>query len=119
MSEPPSILVVEDDPDVADTVCGLLRAFGYHVEVAVDGNEAMRALRSGLRPKVILLDLMMPNMDGQRFRALQRDDPELSQIPIIVVSSDAKANAARLGVAACLTKPFEPEQLLAAIRQHC
>lgn len=118
MSESSSILVVEDDPDVADTVRGLLRAFGYHVEVAIDGNEGMRALRRGLRPSVILLDLMMPNMDGQRFRALQRDDPELAQIPIIVISSDAK-NAARLGVAACLPKPFDPEQLLAAIKRHC
>jgi CheY-like chemotaxis protein len=114
-----TILLIEDDPDVADTLRGLLRAFGYQVELAIDGNHGLRALRSGLRPNLILLDLMMPNMDGHRFREIQRDDPELEKIPTMVITADARASAEKLGVAACFRKPFDPERLLDAIKQHC
>lgn len=118
MSVAHTILVVEDDPDVADTLRGLLRAFGYEVEIAPDGNHGLRALRAGLRPSLIVLDLMMPNMDGHRFREVQRLDPELSAIPTMVITADARATAERLGVTACLRKPFDPEQLLETIKQH-
>lgn len=119
MNKLPTVLLIEDDPDVADTLRGLLRAFGYEVEVAIDGNQGIRALRAGLRPNVILLDLMMPNMDGHRFREIQLGDPELVDIPTLVITADARATAERLGVTACFRKPFDPERLLEAIKQHC
>lgn len=111
------ILLVEDDPDVSETLRGLLHAFGYDVRVAPDGNSAMRELRGGYTPRVILLDLMMPNMDGHRFREIQLDDPSLGQIPTVVITADARFDAARLGVAACFRKPFDPEALIEAIRR--
>ncbi len=119
MNDRPTILLVEDDPDVAETVRSLLRAFGYDAEVAIDGNFGLRALRAGLRPALILLDLTMPNMDGHRFLELQREDAELSQIPTLVITAEPQMTAERLGVAGCLRKPFDPEVLLATIKQYC
>lgn len=119
MTEKHSILIVEDDPDVLDTLRGLLRAFGYHVEVAYDGNSGLKVLRTGFRPNVILLDLMMPNMDGYRFYETQRSDPTLSMIPTMVITADTRATKEKLGVDDCFHKPFDPEALLEAIKRHC
>ena len=113
------ILLVEDDPDVSDTLRSLLIAFGYRVEVASDGQKGLRVLREGVRPSIILLDLMMPNMDGHRFRDVLREDLELNAIPTIVLTADMRASAEKLGVTACFRKPFDPAELLAAIKQHC
>lgn len=113
------ILLVEDDPDVSETLRSLLVAFGYRVEVASDGQVGLRVLRDGLRPSMILLDLMMPNMDGHRFRDVLREDAELNAIPTIILTADTRADAERLGVTACFRKPFDPAELLSAIKQHC
>jgi CheY-like chemotaxis protein len=107
-----NILLIEDDPDVAETLRSLLREFGYDVETAADGISALRTLRTGYQPHVILLDLMMPNMDGHRFREVQVADAKLSSIPTVVITADPRATAARLGVRACFRKPFDPERLL-------
>lgn len=112
------ILVIEDDVDVRDTLQRLLSAMGYDVRVAVDGATAMRILREGWTPRVILLDLMMPNMDGYRFREAQLETPELAGIATIVVTADRRANPASMGAAAWFTKPFDPGALLAAIKQQ-
>ena len=111
------ILVVEDDDDVREALADVLREAGYDVARAVDGAEAIRALRSGLRPSAILLDLMMPVMDGFQFRDEQRSDPALAPIPVIVVSADRALDqeAAALGAAARIAKPAEVEDLLATV----
>ncbi len=113
------ILVVEDDIDVRETLETLLRAMGYGVVSTADGAKALAALRDGLRPRVILLDLMMPNMDGRRFRDLLAEDPALAGIPTIVVTVDPTITAASLGVTACLRKPFDCDELLREIKRHC
>jgi CheY-like chemotaxis protein len=111
------ILLVEDDDDVREAVAEVLREHGYDVAWAADGAEAMRALRSGLRPSAILLDLMMPVMDGFAFRAEQRSDPALAPIPVIVVSAgrSLERDACALGAAARIEKPARVEDLLATI----
>jgi CheY-like chemotaxis protein len=111
------ILVVEDDGDVREALADVLRQHGYDVAWAADGAEAIRALRSGLRPSAIVLDVMMPVMDGLEFRAEQRSDPALACIPVIVITADRAIgrNAAALDAAATLAKPAAVSDLLAAV----
>lgn len=110
----PLLLVVEDDPDVREAMSDVLREAGYQVRQAADGDVAMEALRAGLRPAAILLDLMMPGMNGYEFRAQQRADPALADIPIIVLSAmrGADAAATTLSAAACVKKPARVDDLL-------
>lgn len=114
---PPLVLVVEDDRDVGEALSDLLRELGYGILLARDGVEAMGALHAGLRPAVILLDLMMPGMDGYEFRAVQRADPALADIPVIVLTAvrGAERAAASLDPVALVAKPADVEQLLAVL----
>jgi CheY-like chemotaxis protein len=107
------ILLVEDDPDARDEMACILRREGYDVVAAADGQEALEEVRRET-PALILLDLMMPVMDGFEFRVRQMQDPALAEIPIIVLSGgwDLQRKAASLGATACLQKPVDPTRLL-------
>jgi len=110
------VLVVDDDADIRETVSLILEDEGYEVQSAPDGAIALAMLREGPRPDVILLDLMMPVMNGWQFREEQERDPELVGIPIVVLSADAslKDKAGYFG-GAYLSKPVNIESLLEAI----
>ena len=110
------VLVVDDDADIRETVRLILADEGYEVDDAADGSAALAQLRSGARPDVILLDLMMPVMNGWQFREAQQADPLLAAIPIIVISADARLRdqATQFG-GRFLAKPVDIESLLAAI----
>jgi CheY-like chemotaxis protein len=112
----PPVLIVEDDPDSRNMLAALLGLHGYRTVTAANGLEALEAARRE-RPMVILLDLMMPVMDGQTFRREQLNDAALAAIPIVVLSAHAQtAELAReLGAAAHLMKPFDLDRLLQAI----
>jgi CheY-like chemotaxis protein len=111
-------LLVEDDPDVADVLGALLVRFGYDAVTARDGAHALAMLREGMRPRVVLLDLMMPNMDGYRFRRAQRADPRFAEIPTIVITAQARPDLQDLAPDAHLRKPFEMEALLAELERQ-
>jgi chemotaxis family two-component system sensor histidine kinase/response regulator PixL len=115
------ILIVEDDAELRDAMRMLLELGGYNVETACDGTQALDTLRRGLQPRLILLDLMMPGMDGFQFVNEKRQDPRLYRIPVIIYSGhyDARANAARLGATAYLQKPFDVDSFLKLVRSHC
>jgi CheY-like chemotaxis protein len=115
------ILLVEDDIDIREEVAEFLRDEGYEVAIAHNGCEALELLRAGERPCMILLDLMMPEMDGWTFRAEQLKDPMLADVPVVIVSGtrDVASIANKLAVAAYLVKPFRIERLLAIVQQHC
>src|SRR2546427_3268392 len=100
------ILVVEDDPDARDEMARVLRSEGYDVAAAGDGEQALAELRRAA-PALILLDLMMPVMDGFEFRVRQMQDPALAGIPVIVLSGgrDVQRQAAAPGATSCLPKP--------------
>jgi len=108
------VLIIEDDPDLRDALRELLSGEGYHVTTAADGREALARMGAPPRPGVVLLDLMLPRMDGFEFRVRQLEDPELAAIPVIVLSGggDVQQKAARLGVVASLMKPIDFEALL-------
>jgi CheY-like chemotaxis protein len=115
------ILLVEDDPSTRDAMALALQLQGYKVVTAADGQAALDHLRDDGRPCVILLDLMMPVLDGWAFRQRQQQDPHLAAIPVVVVSADGSVpqKAAALGAADYLQKPVDVDELVAAVRRHC
>jgi CheY-like chemotaxis protein len=118
MASAHTILVVEDDQDVRDAMVQVLESEGYGAAAAADGEEALTQLQGGLNPCLILLDLMMPRMDGWEFMEEQRRLE--SQIPIIVVSAYGSAEQLRsAGVIAYLRKPVDIDALLALVGRHC
>ncbi|MET0340499.1 MAG: response regulator [Polyangiales bacterium] len=119
MSPARTVLVIEDDLDIAEAMLDVLMDDGYEVAHASNGREALELLHSQPRPAVILLDLMMPEMDGAQFREAQLRDPTIAEIPVIVLSADRKVaeKARELGVDTFLVKPLGPEQLLAQIER--
>lgn len=120
MTTPGKILVVDDDRDIRETLVDALESEGYAVISAVDGVDALERLRSEDRaPSVILLDLMMPRMNGLEFREALAQVDSWARIPIVVVSADAhgRASAARIGAAACLAKPMRLRELFSTVAQ--
>jgi two-component system, chemotaxis family, chemotaxis protein CheY len=117
MKEAP-ILVVDDDQDVRETLSLVLELHGYDVIAGVDGLDALDKVKSGPRPGAILVDLMMPRMNGEDFVKALRRDARLSAIPVVVLSGDAAAcrAATTLSAQACLIKPVDVSALLDAVR---
>ena len=114
------ILVVDDDPDLAEVLDRVLEKSGYLVTWAKNGQEALRALRDKQHLlDVVLLDLMMPVMNGWEFRAEQLKDPSLSNIPVVVFSGHGKLdqNAVAIGAVANLRKPIGLHELLTVLDQ--
>src|SRR5690348_6208086 len=98
----------------------LLELEGYSVETAADGSEALGKLRAGLTPCLILLDLMMPGMDGFQSMSEKRKDRKLSPIPVIISSgiSDAKQSATHLRAEDYVQKPVDRDRLLRVVGTH-
>jgi len=121
MSKAKSILVVEDDPDVRGALVAFLEGEGYSVVEATHGAEALEHLREPRQFCLILLDLMMPVMNGWEFREQQQKDPALADIPVLVVTADTTAvrRAADVGAVGCLLKPVEFPELLAYVGRYC
>src|SRR6266542_337059 len=115
------ILIVEDDADLREALSEVLSDEGYAVTSAADGQEALDRLRRELRPSLILLDLTMPVMNGWQFRAEQRRDPDLSGIPVVVLSAGdhLAEQMGPLGIQEYVRKPIELDHLLAAIGRRC
>jgi CheY-like chemotaxis protein len=115
-----TILVVEDDDATREALGLILGAQGFGVLRAANGQEALVLMRAGPQPDLILLDLMMPIMDGWQFRREQTQDPSLSAIPVVVLSADGnvRQKAAALRADGYLQKPFEVDSLLEAIHQQ-
>jgi len=116
-----TVLIVEDDNDISDVLTQILQYEGYAVNTVGNGLEALEFLRKSEPPGLILLDLMMPVMDGWQFRAEQQKDPELAKIPVVIVSADGRVyqKATSIGAAGYLKKPIELETLLDIVARHC
>src|SRR5215217_6053475 len=100
------VLVVEDDYDLREMMAQLLRSEGFEPEVAGDGVEALAKLHAlPDHPHVILLDMMMPRMDGWAFRRQQEREPDLAGIPVVVVSAAPREQLAAISAAAVVSKP--------------
>lgn len=113
-----TVMIVDDDSDIRELMKMVIESEGYHVDVASDGLDALRQLQSGARPELILLDLMMPGMDGEQFLK-EIGLNHCRNTPIVIVSGHAGAQqkADELRAACCLMKPIECDELLKAIRK--
>lgn len=112
------VLVVEDDRLLWALVSDVLTDEGFDVRTSANGQEALEVLETWI-PDVILLDLMMPVMNGPAFRAVQRAHPKASDIPVIVMSAAANLDTETSGLepAGVLGKPFDLDDLISAVRR--
>ncbi|TMA24481.1 MAG: response regulator [Deltaproteobacteria bacterium] len=117
-ADPHRILVVDDEEGFREGLADLLGMEGYSVHVAKDAVEAVRVL-PGFRPELILLDLHMPNLDGEAFMRGLAGLPASSKVPVVLISAkeELEAIASRTGAAGYLRKPFEAPQLLSLLEK--
>lgn len=114
------ILLVDDEKDLVETVQFRLEANGYEVISAGDGQEGLSKARSE-KPDLIILDLMLPKMDGYKVCGLLKKDARYAQIPIILFTARAQSDDVKMGeevgADAYITKPFEPQMLLGKVKE--
>jgi CheY-like chemotaxis protein len=121
-SRAPKVLVVDDDPGVRDALAELLASEGYAVAVAENGRVAVDLLQAGLRPCAVILDLMMPVMDGWDFRATQIQSPELKEVPVVLITAagfSKESVRTQFGDLPFFAKPPNPDALLATVKRVC
>ncbi|HEY3360215.1 MAG TPA: response regulator [Polyangia bacterium] len=114
-----TILLVEDDPEIRASMSDILEQHGYYVRTAANGVEALEQLRESGSITIILLDLMMPRMNGFEFRERQLQDPTLATLPVIVITAYGQMaeKVAALGQVPCLRKPVDYQELIALIER--
>ncbi len=115
------VMIVEDDLAIREALTEILEDEGYRVEGAANGQEAIQMLRGNTPPCLILLDLMMPVMNGWQFRAEQKQDPMLAPVPVVIISadSDLRTKAMTLEAVDFLQKPIQLTRLLDTVEQFC
>lgn len=120
MNRRAAILVVEDDADIRMALADVLLEEGYQVRVAANGAEGLTELSRDPKPQLVLLDLMMPVLNGWQFRKAQQANEQLAHIPVVIVSADATAHkqASEIGAAAFLQKPVELDELLSTVERY-
>jgi CheY-like chemotaxis protein len=118
-ASPSTVLVVDDDPYLQRVMMKFLMLEGFTPVLAGNGEEALTYLRGGGSARVILLDLRMPVMDGWTFRRVQRADPAIADIPVVVLSGVETEQVAELDAAAAFYKPVSFPDVIAAVRRLC
>lgn len=115
------ILIVEDDHDVAQSVAEVLESSGYGTGIAANGREALDYLEKNTQTDLILLDMMMPVMDGWQFREEQRKLPAFDSIPVVIVTADgnARGKAEAIQAAGLVSKPVTIDGLLNEVERIC
>jgi CheY-like chemotaxis protein len=114
----PRVLFVDDDPDLRELIALMLTGEGFDTDIASNGQDALDKAHEN-PPRVIVLDMMMPVMDGWMFRAHQRYCVTLAAIPVVILSGVPRELLGNVGAAAILRKPFDNDQLITAIRALC
>lgn len=113
-----TILVVDDDIDLRDTLCDALELAGHRPIAARDGHEALEHLRGDGTIHIVLLDLMMPNMNGWEFRKAQLADPRLARIPVIVMTAAADLSKSPVDATLVVKKPLTLTRVLEVVASH-
>ncbi len=112
-----SILLIEDDPGIRDSIADCLEFEGYQVAGAANGEEGLRYLRSSPLPALIILDLIMPVMNGAQFLERMRQDDTLAAIPVVVMTAAIVPGGPSLSANERLAKPFELAELLRVVER--
>ena len=115
----PTVFIIEDDPDTREMMAKFLELEGFEIQVAANGSQALDRLREGTAANVILLDLMMPVMDGWEFRRRQVEDARIKGIPTIVVSAAGRDRISQISADAYLSKPVDMDELLQRVTELC
>jgi len=114
------ILVVDDEPAIAEVIGSVLEDEGYAVTTAPDGEAALAVLRDGdSRPCLAFLDLMMPGMNGWELREAMLADPALASVPVVILSAFAAGDMGSLQSVAVIQKPFQLDQIVELAAHHC
>ena len=113
------VLIVEDDESISEALADLLEDVGFVAKRAADGRVALRLLCDGLTPCLILLDMMMPVMNGWELHEALRADPRLAHLPVCIVSACAMERAMPADAIGVLPKPVHLDRLLKFVQQHC
>lgn len=113
------ILIIEDDNSIRELLVELLQSEGYEVASAVNGLEGLKYLQTQINPDLILVDLMMPVMDGYAFRTEQMKNPAWNKIPVVVMSAEANAKEKMksFDITAFLAKPVELDTILNTVQK--
>lgn len=113
------VLIIDDEEDYRLIVSDVLRSAGYEVKTAEDGKAGLEALKT-FTPEIVLVDWMMPRLDGEGFCREMRRDPKLKALPVLMLTvkqtADEELEALHFGVDDFIVKPFKPEELLARVR---
>jgi len=115
----PTVFIVEDDVDTREMMGRFLEMEGYHVESAANGKLALEQLDAEPGACLILLDLMMPVMDGWQFRREQVQHEAIANIPVIVVSAAGRDRIKQIDADGYLSKPVDLDELLTQVTQYC
>ena len=114
------VLVVDDDEVIRQLIGVNLELEGFEVFTAVDGLDALEKVKE-VKPDVVTLDIMMPNLDGWDTAARLREDPDTAHVKVVLLSARAQEadirRGGRLGVDSYLTKPFDPDELISVVRR--
>jgi CheY-like chemotaxis protein len=115
------VLVVDDDDEIRESMVEVLGELGHRAEGAPNGLKALELMRAPPMPCLVLLDLMMPVMDGRSFREAQLSDPTMKDVPVLVISAyrDLQESAKAMGVAGFLPKPVDLDVLLSVVSKYC
>jgi CheY-like chemotaxis protein len=119
MTESHHILVVDDDVAIRKGLCKVLELEGYTVVDVEHGQAALDHLKTSARPCLILLDLMMPIMDGRTFRQKMLKDPQLAPIPVVLITAGGPQLSAGVPAAGVLQKPLRLGTVVGVVKQHC
>lgn len=115
------ILVADDDPDIVDIIQTVLEGEGFQVLVATDGEEALRKVKQE-RPDLVILDIMMPKLDGYQVCQQVKNSSALSSIPIVIISARGQEkdrdNGLKAGASDYIVKPFDPLELPEIVRRN-
>ena len=113
-------MIIEDDADIRESFGDILKDEGYSVALASNGQEALKLLGTGILPRLFLVDMMMPVMDGAAFCKAWQANPEFHSVPLFIVSASAmtleRSNAC--GATGFLVKPLGLNQLLDVVEKH-
>ncbi|MFQ5503504.1 MAG: two-component system response regulator [Planctomycetota bacterium] len=116
-----TVLIIEDEKLIIVSTQMVLEAVGYRVESAMNGEEGIRQARE-IRPDLILLDIMMPGIDGWETLTRLKRDPDISSIPVIIFTAREHARghqkSTEMGAAGYFRKPFEPDELIELVEKH-
>ena len=118
-SDDPCVLIVEDDDGAREALSDCLEMEGISVVSARNGKEALDYLHRAPRPKVILLDLYMPIMTGWEFRAAQKQDAAISDIPVVVVTAFGSGTTKQIDANLVMHKPLDLDRLIGVLREYC